>query len=140
MAQAGAGAGNRLHLVDGAAGVTQPAPAHFGNFYAAGSHNGGNDQGGFVAHAAGRVLVRLDARNGGKIHHIAGMCHYIGQFGGFGVGHTAQVNRHQQRRHLVIRHIARHIAVYGKCQFLAVQRAAVSLFGNDIIHTHKQIS
>ena len=89
LAQAGAGAGNRLHLVNGAAGMAQPAPAHLGDFYAASGHDGGDDQSGLVAHTAGGMLVRLDARNGGKIHHIAGMCHDSGQLGGFGVGHAA---------------------------------------------------
>ena len=140
LAQAGAGAGNRLHLVNGAAGMAQTAPTHLGNFYAARGHDGGDDQGGLVAHTAGGMLVRLDARNGGKIYHIAGMCHDIGQLGSLGVSHAAQIDGHQQCGHLVIGHVARHITVYGKRQFLAVQRAAVPLFGDDIIHTHKQFS
>ena len=116
--------------------MAQAAAAHFGNFYAAGCHNGGNNQGGFIPHAAGRVFICFDALNGGKIHHIAGMCHHIRQFSRFGIGHAAQVNCHQQGGHLVIRHTAIHITVDGKGNLCPRQGSAIALFGDDIIHTH----
>ena len=78
LIQCSAGAGHAFHLIHRAARVAQAAAAHFGDFHAAGRHNGGDHQRGFIAHAAGGVLIHLDALNGRKIHHVTGMCHDIG--------------------------------------------------------------
>ena len=96
LRQRSAGAGYRFHLVNGAAGMPQAPPAHFGDLDAAGRHDGSNDKRGFVPHAAGGMFIRLDAGNSGKIHHVAGMSHHLGQLGGFLIGHTAQIDGHKQ--------------------------------------------
>ena len=136
LRQRGAGAGHRLHLVDGAAGMAQSPAAHFGNSHTAGGHDGRNDQRGLVPHAAGGVFVHLDALDGGQIHHITGASHHIGEDRGFFVGHTAQVNGHHQRGHLVVRHRAVHISVHRKGDLLPVQLSAVPFFGDNIVHSH----
>ena len=136
LGQARAGAGHRLHLIDRAAGVAEAAAAHLGNLHTAGCDDGRNDQRRLVADAAGGVLVCLDARDGGQIDHIAGVGHDVGQHGGFLVSHAAQVNRHEQRRHLVVGHVPCHIAVDGKGKLVMVQRTAVAFLGDNIVHSH----
>ena len=120
--------------------MAQTSPAHLGDLDAAGRHDGRNDERGLVPHAAGGVLVRLDARDGGQIDHIAGAGHDIGQHGSLLIGHAAQIDGHKQRRHLVVGHIPGHIAVDRKGKLLTVQRAAIAFFGDNIIHSHKLVS
>ena len=136
LRQARAGARHSLHLVNRAARVAEAAPAHLGDLDTAGRHNGRNDQRRLVTDAAGGVLVGLDARDGGQIDHVAGVGHDVGQHGGLLVSHAAQVDGHEQRRHLVVGHIACHIAVDGEGQLFMVQRAAVALLGDNIVHSH----
>src|SRR5699024_8926339 len=79
LAQGGAGAGDALHLVDGAAGVAQATAAHLGDLDPAGRRDGGDHQSGLIAHAAGGMLVHLDPRDGGKVHHFAAVGHDVGE-------------------------------------------------------------
>ena len=136
LRQARAGAGDSLHLVNRAARVAEAAPAHLGDLDTAGRHDGRNDQRRLVTDAAGGVLVGLDARDGRQIDHVAGVGHDVGQHGGLLVSHAAQVDGHEKRRHLVVGHIACHIAVDGEGQFFMVQRTAVALLGDNIVHSH----
>ena len=64
----------------------------------------------------------------------------VGQHGGLLVSHAAQVDGHEKRRHLVVGHIACHIAVDGEGQFFMVQRTAVALLGDNIVHSHSFFS
>ena len=136
LRQARAGAGHSLHLVNRAARVAEAAPAHLGDLDTAGRHDGRNDQRRLVTDAAGGVLVGLDARDGRQIDHVAGVGHDVGQHGGLLVSHAAQVDGHEKCRHLVVGHIACHIAVDGEGQFFMVQRTAVALLGDNIVHSH----
>ena len=130
------GAGHALHLINGAAGVPQTTAAHFGDLDAAGRHDGRNDQGGLIAHAAGGVLVHLDAGDGRKIDHDAAVGHYIGQLCRFFIGHAAQVNGHHPGRHLVIGYLAADKAVDDGFQLFPGVGAAIPLLCDQIINTH----
>ena len=116
--------------------MPEASPAHLCNFHTAGGYNGNDDQRRLVPHAAGGMFVRLNSRNRGKIYHIPRMCHYISQNCCFLICHSAQINCHQQRRHLIIRHRTIHIAIYRKINLFTRQPAAVTFFCNNIIHSH----
>ena len=137
LREGGLGAGHALHLVDGAAGVPQTAAAHLGDLDAAGCNDGGDDKGGLVADAAGGMLVHLDARDRRQIHHYAAVRHHIGQLRSLCVGHAPQIDCHHPCRHLVIGHLAAHKAVDDGLQFFPAVGAAIPLFGDQIINTHK---
>ena len=131
------GARHALHLVDGAAGVAQTAAAHLGDLDPAGCHDGGDHQRGLVAHAAGGVLVHLDARNGRKIHHHTAVSHHIGQLCGLLIGHAAQIDSHHPCSHLVISHFSADIAIDDLLQLLTAVRTAITLFCDQIINAHR---
>ena len=137
LREGGLCAGHALHLVDGAAGVAETPAAHFGDFHPAGCHDGRNDQRGLIAHAAGGVLVHLDARNGRKVYHHAAVRHYIGQLGGLFVGHAAQIHRHHPCGHLVVGHFPADKAVDNSFQLFPGVGAAIPLFCDQIINTHR---
>ena len=137
LREGGLGAGDALHLVDGAAGVAESAAAHLGDLDAAGRDDGCDDQRGLVAHAAGGVLVHLDARNGRKIDHDAAVGHHVGQLSSLLVGHAPQIDGHHPCRHLVIGHLAADEAVDDGFQFFAAVGAAVPLFCDQIVNAHK---
>ena len=130
------GARHALHLVDGAAGVAQTAAAHLGDLDPAGCHDGGDHQRGLVAHAAGGVLVHLDARNGRKVHHDAAVGHHVGKLCRLFVGHAAQVHSHHPGSHLIIGHLTGHITVDDALQLFTAVGAAVAFFGDQIINAH----
>ena len=137
LREGGPGAGHALHLVDGAAGVAEAAAAHLGDLHAARRHHGRDDEGGLVADAAGGVLVHLDAGDGRKIHHDAAVGHHVGQLGGLRVGHAAQVDGHHPSGHLVIGHFPADEPVDDGFQLLTGVGAAVPLFRDQVINTHK---
>ena len=136
LREGGSGAGHALHLIDGTAGMAKAPAAHLGDLHAAGRHDGGNDQRGLVAHAAGGVLVHLDARNGRKVHHDAAVGHHVGKLCRLFVGHAAQVHSHHPGSHLIIGHLTGHITVDDALQLFAAVGAAVAFFGDQIINAH----
>ena len=119
------------------AGVAQASAAHLGDRHAAGRNDRHNDEGGLIPHAAGRVFIHLDAGDARKVHHVPRPGHNIGQGGGFGIGHTAQIDRHEQRAHLVIGNFAGDIAFDRKGDLGFGQNAAVPFFGNNVVHSHE---
>ena len=119
LAQGRFGARYALHLIDGAAGMAQAPAAHLGDLHAAGRHDGRDDQRGLIAHAAGGVLVHLDARNGRKVYHDAAVRHHIGQLCGLLIGHAPQIDGHHPGSHLVILYLATDITVDDGFQLFA---------------------
>ena len=65
-------AGDRLELVQRAAGVPEPAPGQLRHRDAAGRHQRGERQGDLVAHPAGGVLVGGRPGQRGEVHPLAG--------------------------------------------------------------------
>lgn len=76
-------AGNGFQLIHSAAGVSQTTPGHLRHRHSAGCHNGSHHHGGLVPHAAGGMLIRLEALNPRKIHQISRMGHPVGEDSGF---------------------------------------------------------
>ena len=131
------GAGHALHFINGAAGMAQTAATHLGNLYTAGRHHRGDHKGSLIAHAAGGVLIHLDAGDGGKIDHHAAVGHHVRQLGCFFVGHAAQVDRHHPGSHLVIGHFSADKAVDNGLQLFPGVGTAIALFRDQIINTHR---
>ena len=139
LRQSGLCAGDALHLVDGAAGVTQTSAAHLGDLDTTRRHDGGNDQRGLVAYAAGGMLVHFDAGNGRKIHHDAAVRHHIRKLCGLLVGHAPEIDRHHPRRHLVVRHVSADKTVDDGLQLFPAVGAAIPLFCDQIINAHRSM-
>ena len=99
----GAKAGNGFQLVERAAGVSQRAAGHHGHDHARGRSQRRHDQAGLVAHAAGRVLVDLDALNTptDPRSRRSGSCTRSGA--DLAVRHAGEKHGHKERRHLVVR-------------------------------------
>ena len=130
-------AGHAFHFINGAAGVAETPAAHFGDLHPAGRHDGRNDQRGLITHAAGGVLVHLDARNGRKVYHHTAVRHHIGQLSGLLIGHAAQIHRHHPCGHLVVSHFPADKTVDNSFQLLPGVGAAIPLFCDQIINTHR---
>ena len=137
LREGGLCAGHALHLVDGTAGVAETPAAHFSDLHPAGRHDGCNDQRGLITHAAGGVLVHLDARNGRKVYHHTAVRHHISQFGGLLIGHAAQIHRHHPCSHLIVGHFPADKAVDNSFQLFPGVGAAIPLFCDQIINTHR---
>ena len=92
----GAESGNRLELVEGAAGVPEPASRHHRHVGAARGRQRRQDDRGLVPDAAGAVLVDGDTRQARILHPDTRTDHRVGQAGGLVGGHPAQHDGHQQ--------------------------------------------
>ena len=92
----GAHAGDRLELVERAAGVAERAAREFRNRHAAGRDERHDDQRDAIADAAGGVLVD---RRPVERDRVARADHGFGQRVRLGRGQPADRRRHQQRRH-----------------------------------------
>ncbi|OQA33477.1 MAG: hypothetical protein BWY56_02048 [Acidobacteria bacterium ADurb.Bin340] len=129
-------AGNGRVLVHGSAGVAQAPPAEHRAGNAAGRHDGTQDQGRLVAHAAGAVLVHLDARDVGQIHPISGIAHSQRQGQGFLGGHAAPADGHEQGRALLVGHRTRGNALHPILDLGFGQGPAQLLGVDQVIHPH----
>ena len=94
-----------------------PRPEIIGHDHARRGRQRRRDQAGFVAHAAGRMLVHLDAGNGAKIHGFAGADHALGQRAHLPVRHSGKEYGHQEGGHLIIRNFIPVIAVHERGNF-----------------------
>ena len=116
--------------------MAEPASRHFGHLDAASGGDGPGDEGGFIADAAGRVFVDLDALDTAQIRRFAAARHGEGQFGRFACVHAAEENGHQQRGGLIIGHGTVGDAADEILDFFFRQRAAVAFVFDDVIHSH----
>ena len=94
------------------------------------------DQAGFVADAAGRMLIHLHAGNRGQIHVFAGLDHALGQGADFAVRHAGEKYGHQERGHLIIRDGSAGITVNEESNFLSGQLFAVPLAMDQVDSSH----
>lgn len=104
-------AGDGFELVEGAAGMTEATAADHrdtgaGNAgggavrEARGGDDGCNEQGGFVADAAGRVLVDGEGLERRGVEGLAGEAHGGGEGGKLAGAETVLVDGHQKRTEL----------------------------------------
>ena len=85
------------------------------------------------------MLVDLHAGNAAKVDANAGIDHRVGQRGGFVGCHSAQNDRHQQRRRLIIGQRAVRDAVDEEADLVASQRTAVPLLHDHVNGAHLEI-
>ena len=137
--QGGAESGEGLQLIHSAAGVAQAPAGHFCHFSAQRGHDGGHNQGGLVADAAGGVLIHGQIAEAAEIHRVAGAHHGIGKDGGFVVIHAPEPHRHGPGGHLVVGDGAVGIAADQKADFLVGEDAAVAFFLNQINSSHENL-
>ena len=90
----GAETGNGFEFIERAAGVAQGAAGNHRHDDAGGRGERRRNQTGFVADAAGRVLIDFKARDRRKIHLFAGLHHAFGEDADFAVGHAGEKYRH----------------------------------------------
>ena len=97
--QLDAEAGDRLELVERAAGVAEPAAAHLPERDAAGGDDRADRDRRLVADAAGRVLVDdLAAERGAEVDRLAARDHRVGQRVRLRAGEAAEVDGHAATR------------------------------------------
>ena len=129
-------AGKALELVDRAAGVAEAAAGHLGHLDAAGRHHRHEDERGLVPHAAGGVLVRLDAGDAGEVDRLAAVEHGEREIERLAPVHAAKIDRHRHGGHLIVRHGAVDKAADHPLNLLGCQLAAVAFFHDQVVHLH----
>ena len=106
LGQAGVVAGDRLELVERAAGDAEAAAGdHRDGDAARGDERREGDRD-LVADAAGGVLVGGGAAEAVPRERVAGAHHRVGEGERLGGRHPAEVDRHRERGHLVVREAA----------------------------------
>src|SRR5215831_18802650 len=83
------------------------------------------------------MLVDGHAAATGRVEHSSGMKHPPRQLQRLGGRHSAHINRHQQRGHLVVGDPALHEPVDDMGDLVAGQLSAVSFLGNDVGCVHR---
>ena len=116
--------------------MTQATTAHLSNFHTQRCNKWSHYQRGFIANAAGRVLINLDTRNCREIHHIAGLSHRHSQVSRLVRGHALIKDGHSKRRSLVIGNITSYITRDKVINFCVGKLASVALLFNHIVHAH----
>ena len=116
--------------------MTQAATAHLGNLDAQRCNKWSHYQRGFIANAAGRVLVHLDTRDCREVHHVAGLSHRHGQVSRLVRGHALVENGHRKRGSLIIGNIPSYIARDKVINLGVGKLAAVALLFNHVVHAH----
>ena len=129
-------AGDRLELVERAAGVAEPAPAHHGHLDPAGRHQRRQRQRGLVPHAAGGVLVDLRAGDVGEVEHVPGVEHGRGERLQLRLAHAPEEDRHAEGGHLVVGHAPLGVAGHELRDRLRRHGASVPLAVDDLVGAH----
>src|SRR5207342_3410407 len=94
-----------------AARVTEAAATHLPERNAAGSDYGTDGDRDLVAHSTRRVLVDYSAPEPGcEIDRLAARHHRVGQGKGLRRGQTAEPDRHEEGRGLIVGHVPAHVA------------------------------
>ena len=106
QAQADVEAGDRLELVERAAGVAEAAAGDHRHVHAAGGGERREHQARLVADAAGRVLVGLRPGQVGEVEHVARAHHRLGERDDLGGAHAAEEHGHREGRGLVVGDVA----------------------------------
>ena len=125
-------AGDRLQLVERAAGVPEPAPGQLRHRRAARRDERRERQGDLVADAAGGVLVDQRSPDVAEREHLAGVDHRLGPAARLGRVHPVQEDRHGQGGHLLVGDVAAGVRGDHPVDLLVGQPPAVPL-GDDHI-------
>src|SRR5699024_10722302 len=124
--------GDGLELVEGAAGVAEPAAGQLRDGDAVGGDQGREREGDLVPHPAGGVLVGGGPGQGGEVHPLSAVDHRVGPAGDLGPFHAAQEDRHGQGRHLLLGDDAAGVGVDHPVDLLVGEAVAVALGADDV--------
>ena len=111
VGQRRAPAGDRLELVERAAGVAEAPAGQLRDGHAAGGDQRRQRQRDLVTHPAGGVLVGGRPRQRGEVHPLARRDHGAGPARDLAPVHAVQEDRHRERRHLLVGHRAPRVGV-----------------------------
>lgn len=89
-------------FVDGATGFSESGAGHLDDSESARGENGEEDDGGFVADTACAMFINPGTGETVEIDSVAGFGHCSGEVGGFLVGESVEVNRHEPGGKLVV--------------------------------------
>src|SRR5262249_13186978 len=121
-------AGNGLELVEGAARMAEPAPAHLPERDAARRDEGPDGDRRLVSYPTGRVLVDdRPAERGVQIEGASTRDERLRHRLRLGRGQTAEVNGHEKRRHLVVGDRAVRVAEHQLLHLVGGELLAVAL-------------
>jgi hypothetical protein len=132
VAERGAPAGDRLELVEGAAGVAEPAPGQLRDGDAVGGDQRGEREGDLVPDPAGGVLVGGGLGEGGEVHPLAAGDHRGGPVRDLLALHAAHEDRHGERRHLLLGDDAAGVGVDHPVDLGGLEPLPVALGADDV--------
>ena len=119
---------DRLELVERAAGVAEPAPAHLPERDAARGDDRPDRDRRLVPHAAGRVLVDdRSPERGVQVERVAAPHHRVGERERLRRREPAEEHRHAEGGHLVVGHLVARVAEHELRDLVGVELAAVAL-------------
>ena len=129
--------GDRLELVERAAGVTETASAHLPERHAARGHDRADGDRGLVPDPAGRVLVDdLASERSPHVERLARADHRVGERVRLGRGEPVEEDSHAPGGHLVVGHV---VACVGENQLRQLGRvvlAPVALLLDQLRRAH----
>src|SRR6266571_230456 len=82
------------------------------------------------------MLVDAGKAEIGKVQNFTRVKHRFGERDSLIIAHSAQIDGHQQRRHLVVGHVAVSVTADDEAYLVASKHATVALFGYDIDCSH----
>ena len=128
--------GNGFQFIQRATGKAQCPAADHRDLRAGRGRDRGRNQAGFVAHATGRVLVHLQARNIGQVQGLAAAEHQLRHRPHFLVRHPRKERGHQECRHLVVGNFPASIPIHKKRKLFRGKFLAIPLPGDQVDGTH----
>ncbi|CCI52153.1 hypothetical protein BN13_150014 [Nostocoides jenkinsii Ben 74] len=123
---------DRLQLVEGAAGVAEPATGQLRHGHPEHRDERGERQRDLVADTAGRVFVGSGVLERGKVHALARLDHRVGPRCDLATGHPIEQDSHVERRHLLLRDHTSRVGVDHPPDLLVRQLALVTLGNDDV--------
>ena len=136
----GAKALDGFQFIDRAARMSKSPAAHFGDLDAKTGNDRRDHKAGLVANPARGMLIHAQSVHGGKRQTVAAIPHSKRERGGLLGVHAAKPDRHAKCRRLIIGDTPLGIALNEKFDLGLTKYAAVSLFLDDIVHTHEKNS
>ena len=130
--------GDRLQLVDRAAGMPERAAGALGDHRAAGGDDGHDDERDLVAHTARAVLADLHPRQRRQVHAVPRSHHGVGQPRGLVGIQPPEHDGHQQRGGLVLRDRAVRDATNQQVDLGPGQLSAVAFSQDEIDDPHER--
>ena len=132
----GAEAGNRLELVERAAGRAEAAAGDHRHLQVAAGQERREDQRDFVADAAGGMLVDLRRFVCRPLKRRTGTEHVLGERGRFRHRHAAQIDGHCPGGHLVVVDVTLHVGVDDRADLEIGEFFAVAFFRDQVDDVH----